>query len=242
MALDPAILIVTVLAVAFVSFVLSAAAGMGGSLLLVPALALIIGTKEGIALAALMLAANNLVKVAAYRATLPFKRVLPVWLALAVGSALGAVAMIGAPEALIATVVIGVLVATLAAERRGWQPNAPVAAPGLAFSAGVTSGVSGTSGPLKGVALRQLSLDRAHFVGAASLASLVGDMTKVGVFFTGSLLTGGSFRIAVLTVPLMFVGTALGRQVNRRLGEAGFAVIFWVVMSGYGFRLVAVSM
>jgi uncharacterized protein len=240
-ALDPAALILTVLAVAFVAFVLSAAAGMGGSLILVPALALVIGTKEGIALAALLLAANNVVKVAAYRATLPFRQALALLVALAAGSALGAVVMIRAPEALIATGVIVILLMTLAAERRGWNPHAPIAAPGLAFSAGVTSGVSGTSGPLKGVALRQLSLDRAHFVGAASLASLVGDVTKVGVFASDSLLAADSFTVAALAIPLMLVGTALGRQVNRRVGEAGFAVIFWVVMGGYGVRLVAFS-
>jgi len=41
------------------SFTLSASAGLGGSLILVPALALVLGTKEGVALAALLLAGNT---------------------------------------------------------------------------------------------------------------------------------------------------------------------------------------
>ena len=43
----------------FLSFALSASAGLGGSLILVPALVLILGAREGMALAALLLAGNN---------------------------------------------------------------------------------------------------------------------------------------------------------------------------------------
>ena len=48
------------------AFTLSASAGLGGSLILVPALSLLLGAKQGVALAALMLAANNVFKVALY--------------------------------------------------------------------------------------------------------------------------------------------------------------------------------
>jgi hypothetical protein len=43
-----------------------------------------------------------------------------------------------------------------------------------------------------------------------------------------------------MTVPLMMLGTALGRRLNRSLGERGFAVMFWAVMTGYTIRLVVV--
>ena len=56
------------LVVRAVSFTISASAGLGGSLLLVPSLSLVLGTMEGVALAALLLGANNVAKVAAYRA------------------------------------------------------------------------------------------------------------------------------------------------------------------------------
>jgi hypothetical protein len=149
--------------------------------------------------------------------------------------------VISAPEALIAVAVIVVLVASVAAERRRWAPARKLSAPGLGLAAGMTSGLSGTSGPLKGVALRSLALDRAHFVGAASLASLVGDATKVGVFAHGTLLDAGSAKIAATAVPLMILGTALGRQLNRKAGETGFTIIFWLVMSGYSVRLILIS-
>ena len=53
---------------------LSASAGLGGSLILVPSIAMFFGTKQGIALASLLLACNNIFKVIAYHRTIPVER------------------------------------------------------------------------------------------------------------------------------------------------------------------------
>src|SRR5690606_24564649 len=62
MALDAFSILVRTLAV-LASLMLSAAAGFGGSLILVRGMVMAIGTMEGIAVAALLLACNNLAKV-----------------------------------------------------------------------------------------------------------------------------------------------------------------------------------
>ena len=85
--------------------------------------------------------------------------------------------------------------------------------------------------------IRQLELDRAHFVGAASLASLAGDATKATVFGEAGLLNGDSFLVALAAVPLMLVATLAGRRINRSLGERGYTSLFWGVMAGYTVRL-----
>ncbi|HEX6255803.1 MAG TPA: sulfite exporter TauE/SafE family protein [Euzebyales bacterium] len=228
---------VLALVAVFSSFTVSAAAGLGGSLILVPALALIIGTKHGIALAALLLAANNVVKVAAYRATLPYRRALIVIVVISLGAAVGASLLVAAPDSLVTVTVIAMFVGTLLAERYDLIALQRVGAPTLAFVSGATSGFSGTSGPLKGVAIRNLRMDRRHFVGAASLASLAGDATKAAVFAEASLLSATDLRIAVAAIPLMIVGTLSGRYINRELGERGYRTLFWAVMAGYTARL-----
>jgi uncharacterized membrane protein YfcA len=228
-----------VLVAAAVSFTVSAAAGLGGSLILVPTLALVLGTKEGVALAALLLAANNVVKVFAYRDTLPYRKALVVIVLVAVGAALGAGLLVAAPEDLVTVAVIVSFVFALIAERLELSRLRRVGGPVLAFAGGATSGFSGTSGPLKGMAIRQLDLDRAHFVGAASLVSLVGDATKTAVFTGADLLGGQSFVIALIAVPLMVVATFTGRTINRSIGERGYTWLFWAVMAGYTVRLLA---
>jgi uncharacterized protein len=104
---------------------------------------------------------------------------------------------------------------------------------------GATSGFSGTSGPLKGLAVRSLDLDRQHLVGALSLASLVGDVTKTAVWTEARLLSAESFLLALAAVPLTVGATFLGWQLNRTPGERGYTSLFWAVMAGYTARLLA---
>lgn len=234
--MEPWAIALTLLAVV-VSFTVSASAGLGGSLILVPTLALILGTKEGVALAALLLALNNVVKVIAYRKTLPFRKSLVVIVLVAVGAVIGARLLVAAPEEVVTVAVILSFVLALIAERMDLWRLRKVGGPVLALGSGATSGFSGTSGPLKGMAIRQLDLDRAHFVGAASLASLAGDAAKTVVFAEAQLLGSSSFLIALLAVPLMILGTFGGRRINFAIGEKGYTVLFWAVMGGYTLRL-----
>lgn len=230
------VMVVTLIAVA-VSFTVSASAGLGGSLILVPILALVLGTKEGVALAALLLAANNVVKVFAYRETLPFRQSLVVIVLTAAGTALGALLLVSAPERVVTVAVIVSFGIALLAERLDLARLRRISGPVLAVGSGATSGFSGTSGPLKGMAIRQLELDRAHFVGAASLTSLAGDATKATIFTEAGLLSADSFLVALAAVPLMLVATFAGRRINRSIGERGYTSLFWGVMAGYTLRL-----
>lgn len=226
-----------VLLLVYLSFSISASAGLGGSLLMVPTLSLFLGSKEGVALAALLLASNNVLKMFAYRETLPFRKALPIVLLIMIGAAVGSTLLVNAPEWVVTAGVLTMFAVSLAAERYEWKPVRRGFAPGLAFVSGSTSGFSGTSGPLKGVAIRNLDLDRRHFVGAASLASFAGDATKTAIFAEAELLGRTSLLTAAAAIPLMVAGTWTGSTINRKADERTFAVLFWAVMVGYSIRL-----
>ncbi len=228
---------VGVLVLVFVSFAVSASAGLGGSLVLVPTLALYLGTKEGVALAGLLLASNNAAKIIAYRKTLPFRSAVPIAILIALGAALGSTLLVKAPTIVVTAGVIFMFVSTMIAERFQLTTARAGFAPLLALVSGASSGFSGTSGPLKGVAIRNLDLDRRHFVGAASLASFAGDATKTAIFAEADLLGRTSVLMALAAVPLMALGTWTGSALNERVGEHRFAILFWTVMGGYTVRL-----
>lgn len=234
--MTPEIILLTLLGTAL-ACTLSASAGLGGSLVLVPLLALAIGTKEGVALAALLLAANNLVKLVAYRGSIPWRKSLIVLVLVVVGSALGAALLIAAPETWVSAAVVMSIVLGLGAERLRLNAVQKIGAPLLALASGATSGFSGTSGPLKGVALRLLNLDRSHLVGAASIVSLAGDATKASVYAGAGLLSTESLLLMAGLFPVMIASTFFGRFLNSRVGERGYAVLFWTVMGGYSLRL-----
>lgn len=220
---------------------LSASAGLGGSLVLVPLLALAIGTKEGVALAALLLAANNVVKIAAYRHSIPWRAVVEVLVVVVLGSFVGASLLVALPESWVSVAVVASIVLALLAERLKVSRAQRFGAPVLGFASGATSGFSGTSGPLKGLALRMLRLDRAHLVGAASVVSLAGDLTKAAVYAGGGLLQSSSLVLMAALLPVMLASTFFGRYLNKQVGERGYAVLFWVVMGGYSMRLLGLG-
>ena len=219
------------------AFTLSASAGLGGSLILVPALSLLLGPKEGVALAALLLAANNVFKTALYRRTIPWRAALGVLALTVIGAYLGARLLVRLPEVWVAAAVVAGVGIALVFEARKLELTSRLASPVLAFFAGATSGFSGTSGPLKGVAIRNLGLDRRHFVGAASLVSLGGDLTKTAVFGAAGLLDSTSLLIAGCALPLMLLGSLSGRRMNAAIGESAFFALFWLVMAGYVVRV-----
>lgn len=228
---------VGVLFVVYTSFTISASAGLGGSLLMVPTLALFLGTKEGVALAALLLASNNVMKIIAYRESLPFRKAAGLAVLVVLGAALGSTLLVNAPVWAVTIAVLAMFATTIVTERYEVGPVRRRFAPFLAFVSGASSGFSGTSGPLKGVAIRNLDLDRRHFVGAASLVSFAGDAAKTAIFAEADLLGRGAWLTALAAIPLMALGTWSGSRLNERLGEQTFAVLFWTVMSGYSIRL-----
>ena len=225
------------LVLVYVSFTISASAGLGGSLLMVPTLALFLGAKEGVALAALLLASNNVMKIVAYRRTLPFRRAAVIVALIVLGAAVGSTLLVAAPEWAVTIGIVVMFVASVLAERFRVERLRTGFAPLLALVSGASSGFSGTSGPLKGVAIRNLGLDRRHFVGAASLASLAGDAAKTAIFADADLLGRTSLLTAAAAVPLMALGTWTGSSINARAGERTFAALFWTVMAGYSVRL-----
>jgi uncharacterized membrane protein YfcA len=225
------------LACAAIAFLLSASAGLGGSLLLVPVLAWLLGPKQGVAVAALLLAGNNVAKVVAYRRTIPLRAVAVVLMCTVAGTVAGAKLLLAAPEDWVSAAVIAAFAATFVTERVRMDRLRRVSAPLLALCAGTTSGFSGTSGPLKGVALRSLGLDRLHLVGAASAVSLAGDVAKTAIFDEAGLLDKTSWTIVLAAIPLMPLAAVAGRLINRRVGEQAYAALFWAVMAGYSVRL-----
>jgi uncharacterized membrane protein YfcA len=222
---------------AFIAFTLSASAGLGGSLVLIPILVLFLGAKQGVALAALLLAANNIAKVIAYRQTIPWQAAAGVIVLTMAGAWLGASLLVAVDEIWVQFGVAAAIAMTLIAERATWRRLQNLSAPILACLAGTTSGFSGTSGPLKGVALRNLRLSRQYLVGAASAVSLAGDVTKAAVFLHASLLSAELFWLFAAAIPLIPLATLLGRRINRRMGERAYSGLFWTVMAGYTVRL-----
>lgn len=228
------------------SFLVSSTIGLGGSLVAVPVMVACFGAKGGIALAALLLASNNLFKIIAYRRTIPWKGSFTLSALTILGTFIGARLLLSLPDVWVIIAVLSSLIWSLGVEihsyisHSGKTPSStqkPWIAGLYALIAGLTSGVSGTSGPLKGIAIRHFTSDREHYAGAASLISFVGDATKVAVFAEAALLGNQELKFLLLVVPLMPLCAFGGRWLNGKMGERWFTYAFWAVIAGYSLRL-----
>lgn len=229
-----------VLLATFSALFISSIAGYGGSLILVPALGAVLGVKEGVALAALLLGWNNVFKVIAYRHTLALRRGWSLLVVTAIGVWFGAQVLIAAPERVVVWIVVATtalsLLAELAHVDRIQRQQARAAVP-LMLGSAVLSGVSGTSGPLKGISVRGLRLPRLEHVGLASSVSLVADGLKVELFATAGIFDTVDLTVVLLAAPVMPVAAWIGRHVNERMDETTFRWIFWSVVGGYTLRM-----
>ena len=233
--MDPVIVVMAT----FVALFVSSVAGYGGSLVLVPVLAAILGPREGIALAGLLLACNNVCKCVAYRHTLALRTGWPLLAVTAAGVLVGARFLLVVPERVLVVGIILVAAASLVAEVAGGRATTLKRGSVLPLTAAssVLSGATGSSGPLKGVAIRHLGLPRLEHVGLASAASLVGDALKTGVFADAGLLPAISPYALLVAVPMMPLAAWAGLHVNRRVSEGTFRWVFWGVVGGYSLRL-----
>ena len=223
----------------FGALFVSSIAGYGGSLVLVPALTAILGPREGIALAGLLLAFNNVFKCVAYRHTLALRKGWPLLVVTGLGVLVGARFLLVLPERVLVIGIIAIAVASLVAELTGFRATRVKRSSALPLTAAssVLSGATGASGPLKGVAVRHLGLPRLEHVGLASAASLVGDALRTGVFAEAGLLPQMSPYALLAAAPMMPVAAWVGLAVNRRFTEGAFQWVFWGVVGGYSLRL-----
>lgn len=235
------------------AFLLSSVVGMGGSLIAVPLSVMAFGPKAGVAMAALLLLGNNSIKVVAYRHTIPWRPAAGIALITMMSTFTGARLLVSLPERWVILAVFASLIwsfvaelksSCLSASREGSDPSTPALLPRgyrrgslYALAAGLCSGVSGTSGPLKGIAIRQWVKDPSYFAGAASLVSLVGDLTKTAVFAQAALYPSSQLPLLAASIPLMLLCPFIGLAMNRRLDVRAFSSLFWFVIAGYGVRL-----
>jgi hypothetical protein len=233
------------------SFLLSATVGLGGSLIAVPAMIAFLGVKTGVAMAAILLASNNIGKVIAYRRTIPWRSASFLAGLNMLGAFIGAHLLVAiAPRWVMIIVLISLLwsLFTEAMSRFSCLPSPHFTAKkswlitGLySLASGLTSGISGTSGPLKGLAIRYFARDRRYYAGAASLISCLGDITKASVFAQASLLSPQDLQFFLFTLPLIPLCVLAGRWCNYKSGEHRFTYLFLLVMVGYTWRLFTLS-
>jgi uncharacterized membrane protein YfcA len=233
--LDPATLAVA-LAASFALAVVSAVAGFGGGVVLLPVFTALLGLRVAVPVLTLTQLVSNSSRVALNRHHVD--RSLVGWFAIgAVPCALGAgLVFATAPLAGLERLLGVVLLAVVAWRRLRPQPPrlSSRAFIGVGAASGLGSALVGSVGPLTAPFFLARGLVRDAYIGTEAAAAVVLHAAKLVAYGVGALLTLRVVGLGLVLAPPTMLGAWVGRHLVHRISDRAFVVVVEVglVVSG----------
>lgn len=223
----------------FLSFLISASAGMGGSLLLIPTLSYFIGVRDGIIISSILLGLNNCIKIFVFRKYIRLKNIVYLLIFMLTGAVAGSLLMMKIAEDILAVILFINIIFAFFIEKNAKSVVRKKISWLYSGLSGFFSGISGTSGPLKGMAIKCLELNKLQIVATASVLSFATDSAKA-IIYVGNYnpLAGNSFNLLLISICMMPIATILGKRINHKISDVAYDVLFFSILSGYAVRLI----
>lgn len=223
--LSPTLLVVT-LVVGFFGFVVSAAFGIGGVVLLIPLLSLALPPAQAIAVSAPVMLVNNLGKAWVFRRAVNWRACLLVS-ALALPAAYGSARLVTVVDERIILVSVATLVIVSVALDRLRAPSQKprLGDVELVVWGGITgaiSGLCGAAGPPTAIGLRGYGLSKDGFVGTVAVFAVLLQVAKIPAYVDTNVLPSRLLPLATLLGCLGLVAAAVGPALLRRVSESTF--------------------
>jgi uncharacterized membrane protein YfcA len=214
-------------AAAFALATLSAVAGFGGGVLLLPVFTALFGLRAAVPMLTLAQVSSNAFRVWLNRADLRWR--LVGWFAsgavpfAVAGGLLLAHAPLGALQRLLGVFLIGVVVW----RRRRPNPRRPgdrsFAVVGAA--SGLGSALLGSVGPLTGPFFLAYGLTRSAYIGTEAAGALTMHLSKIAAYGAGNLLTGRVLLYGAALTPATLAGAWVGRRIVGRISDRVFVLL-----------------
>lgn len=128
------------------------------------------------------------------------------------------------------------LVALLRARRGSSQASAP-AGVAVGLGAGVASIVANSGGIILGPYLAGLGLGTAVVVGTGQGVVVCANLLKLAAYGAIGFVTWHLALLAVMTTPLLYLGTSLGYRLNARIPRRALALALIVIAVAGGLKL-----
>ncbi|MGW4528799.1 sulfite exporter TauE/SafE family protein [Amycolatopsis sp. NPDC004378] len=212
---------------AFLLALLSAVAGFGGGVLLLPVFTALFGLRVAVPMLTLIQLSSNGSRVWLNRRQLRWP--LIGWFALgAIPCAVaGGLLLTHAPltplKRLLGLFLIGVVVW----RRRQRQPRPP-AEPSFALvgaASGLGSALLGPVGPLTAPFFLALGLTRGAYIGTEAASALTMHFTKIATYGAGDLLTRQVLLFGLALTPATLLGAWAGKKILGRISERVFVLL-----------------
>ncbi|WP_344505246.1 sulfite exporter TauE/SafE family protein [Dactylosporangium maewongense] len=214
-------------AAAFGLALLSAVAGFGGGVLLLPVFTALFGLRVAVPMLTLTQVSSNAFRGWLNRRELHWR--LIGWFALGAvplavaGGLLLAHAPLGPLKRLLGVFLIGVVVW----RRRNPQPRKPAEQSFAVVGAasGLGSALLGSVGPLTAPLFLAYGLTRAAYIGTEAVSALTMHLSKIAAYGTGDLITSRVLLFGAALTPATLAGAWVGRKIVGRTSDRVFVVL-----------------
>lgn len=214
-------------AAAFGLAVLSAVAGFGGGVLLLPVFTILFGLRAAVPMLTLTQLSSNGSRVWLNRQELRWP--LIGWFALgAVPCAvLGGLLLTHAPLAPLKRVLGVFLIGVVIWRRVQRQPRKPAdpAFAAVGAASGLGSALLGSIGPLTAPFFLAAGLTRAAYIGTEAASALTMHLTKITTYGTGDLLTAQVLLYGAVLTPATLLGAWVGKKIVGHLNDRVFILL-----------------
>ena len=221
-------LLLLIAVAAFMASTVASVAGFGGSAILLPVLVPAFGPRDAVLILTIVQLGGNLSRVAANGSEVA----LPVvgWFALGAVpfAVLGGAAFASAPLGVL-TRLLGVFLIAMVVWRhtgrpvRGEMPLRAFAVLGAVSS--FVSALIGTTGPLLVPFFLAHGLLKGAFIGTEALATVVIQVGKVATYAAAGVFTVTAVTAGVAIIPVVVLGSFVGKRVLRGLSDETFVRI-----------------
>jgi uncharacterized membrane protein YfcA len=221
---------------AFALAVLSAVAGFGGGVLLLPVFTVLFGLRVAVPMLTLTQLSSNASRAWFNRRDLRWPLVR--WFAagavpLAVA---GGLLLAQAPLEVLKRLLGAFLIAMVVWRHLDRRPRRPpdVAFVGVGAASGLGSALLGSVGPLTAPFFLAYGLTRAAYIGTEAASALVMHVAKLGAYGAGDLLTPTVLWYGLALTPAVVAGAWTGRRVVGRVSDRAFVALVEVGLLASG--------
>jgi uncharacterized membrane protein YfcA len=224
--LDPATLVVAMVA-AFVLAIVSAVAGFGGGVVLLPVFVALFGLRVAVPVLTLTQLVSNGSRVALNRHGID--RSLVGWFALgAVPCAVGAGLLFARAPLGFLERLLGVLLLVVVVWRRPRRGPPRVSEPAfvaVGAASGLGSALVGSVGPLTAPFFLARGLVKEAYIGTEATSAVVMHAAKLAAYGAGALISLRVLVLGLALAPATMLGAWAGRHVVRRISEPVFVLV-----------------
>lgn len=222
---------------ALLAEILGTVGGFGSSLFFVPIAGFFFDFHSVLGITALFHLSSNASKIALFRNGFDKRLIVTIGIPAVVfviaGAFLSRFVNSGFLELLLAVFLIAISSLLLVFRNFAFKPTLLNSIIGGALS-GITAGLLGTGGAIRGLTLASFNLDKERFIATSAIIDLAIDLSRSVVYFSSGYMHRHDMYLIPILLVVSIVGTFAGKKLLMRFSEAQFKymVLTLILLTG----------